>query len=251
VRTVVLTASAGTFSGLGEALSDLPVLIEERPLIHFAFPEDWTELDSALERMDSYTAMALTSPRAARAVLDRVRATGVAWGAASRRPVVWASGPATAAVLEETLGPISTAPTELVGKQGAGASVAQAMLDAGTAGRVLYPCGESRRDELPAQLRSRGIQVDEVVCYRSVLAGENAARTVAVRASVLVVSSPAVAQLLARACTQTRPDLLAVGPTTAEAARASGWVPTAVAREPTVGALAECLRTLLTLESRK
>jgi uroporphyrinogen-III synthase len=251
VGTVVVTASAGTFSGLGESLTGFPVLIEEHPLIRFTFPEDWSQLDSALGRLKSYTAVVITSPRAARAVVDRVRATGIGSPVGSRSPVVWVSGAATAAVLEGALGPIRTAEPVEVGTQGAGAAVAQAMLAAGIAGRVLYPCGETRRDELPAQLRDRGIQVDEIVCYHTVLAGEDAARAAAARASVVVVSSPAVAQLLARACTQTgRPDLLAVGPTTADAARGAGWAPTAVAREPTVGALAECVRTLLNARQR-
>ena len=55
---------------------------------------------------------------------------------------------------------------------------------------------------------------------------------------MLVVASPTVADLLARACPPgVRPALVAVGPTTAAAARASGWAPDAVAPRPTVEAL--------------
>ena len=68
------------------------------------------------------------------------------------------------------------------------------------AGPVLFPCGEIRRDELPTRLRQEGIEVDEVVCYRSVLAGESRrARAAVRRAGILVVASPTVAELLARA----------------------------------------------------
>ena len=68
--------------------------------------------------------------------------------------------------------------------------------------------------------------MDEVVCYRSVLASESAAHAAAARGTVLVVASPTVADLLVRACPpDARPDLLAVGPTTAASARASGWSP--------------------------
>ncbi len=38
VETVVVTASAGTFPGLAEALRALPVLVEEHPLMNFAPP---------------------------------------------------------------------------------------------------------------------------------------------------------------------------------------------------------------------
>jgi uroporphyrinogen-III synthase len=116
----------------------------------------------------------------------------------------------------------------------------------GMAGPVLFPCGEIRRDELPTRLRQEGIEVDEVVCYRSVVAGEDAAREAVRRAGILIVASPTVAELLARASAPApRPSLLAVGPTTAAAARAAGWSPAAVAEHPDVDALVAEVRTLL------
>jgi uroporphyrinogen-III synthase len=120
------------------------------------------------------------------------------------------------------------------------------MLKAGVTGPVLFPCGEIRRDELPTRLRREGIEVVEVVCYRTVLADESAARSAAEQAGILVVASPSVADLLARAARpETRPRMLAVGPTTAAAARASGWAPAAVAAQPEVDALLAGVRSLL------
>jgi uroporphyrinogen-III synthase len=111
---------------------------------------------------------------------------------------------------------------------------------------VLFPCGDIRRDELPARLRDDGITVEEVVCYRSVLAGEMEARQAAERAQIVIVASPSVADLLARACPPgARPALLAVGPTTAAAARASGWPPAGVAPRPTTEALANGVRAIM------
>ena len=129
---------------------------------------------------------------------------------------------------------------------GAAAAVAAEMLREGIAGPVLFPCGEIRRDELPTRLRQEGIEVDEVVCYRSIVAGEEAARGAVRRAGILIVASPTVAELLARASAPTpRPPLLAVGPTTAAAARAAGWSPAAVAEHPDVDALVAEVRSLL------
>ena len=66
------------------------------------------------------------------------------------------------------------------------------------------------------------------------------------RAGILIVASPTVAELLARASAPTpRPPLLAVGPTTAAAARAAGWSPAAVAEHPDVVALVAEVRSLL------
>jgi uroporphyrinogen-III synthase len=125
-------------------------------------------------------------------------------------------------------------------------ALALAMLDAGVGSPVLFPCGDTRRDELPERLRSQGIEVEEVVCYRSVLASESVARAAAARGTMLVVASPTVANLLVRACPpDIRPDLLALGPTTAASARASGWLPAAVASSPSAGALVAAVKDLL------
>jgi uroporphyrinogen-III synthase len=237
--TVVVTASAGTFPGLTEALRALPAAVEERPLMSFVPPLDWTPVDQAIAELARFEAVAVTSPRAARAFAERL-------GLRRERPSVWAAGAGTAAALGTALGAARSPTAASTGKLGAAAALARDMLALGIRGPVLYPCGEIRRDELPARLRAEGIEVTEVVCYRSVLAGESAARDAAERARVLVVASPSVADLLARACPAgSRPALLAVGPTTAAAARAAGWPPSGVARRPAVDALVSGVRTLL------
>lgn len=245
METVVVTASAGTFPGLVDALKAIPVAVEERSLLDFTSPADWKPLDVALDRFAKYGAVAFTSPRAARAVVERIEFRG-------RRPergttaTVWAGGPATAAALADKLDPVRTPRVDEAARLGAAGALARAMVDAGVLGPVLFPCGQLRREELPERLRSAGVEVEEVECYRSVLASEPEARMVAARGTVLVVTSPSVAVLLARACPpDARPDLLAVGPTTAAAARESGWLPTAVAAQPSAEALAAAVRALV------
>lgn len=122
--------------------------------------------------------------------------------------------------------------------------MAQAMLDAGVGSPVLFLCGDARREELTDRLTGQGIKVDEVVCYRSILASEPDALAAAARATVLVVTSPRVARLLATVCTQgRRPDLVAVGPTTARSAQDRGWLPAAVAASPTVQAITTAVQS--------
>ncbi len=244
-QTVVLTASAGTFPGLAEALKEVPVVVEERPLLSFAPPWDWVALDVALDRLNSFGAVAFTSRRAAGAFLARWRARGKSWSDGKGMPAAWAIGPATAAELAGQLGPVRV-PGGAVSGAGAAENLGRSMIQEPVNGSVLFPCGDIRRDELPQILRQNGIEVHEVVCYRSVLADESQARTAAATGGVLVVASPSVADLLARACPRsTRPELLAVGPTTAASARAAGWSPAAVASEPTVRALSSAIRDLL------
>ena len=244
--TVVVTASAGAFPGLLDALRAIPVAVEEQPLMTFAPPLDWRPLDDALARLGQFDAIAFTSPRSAGAFADRIATVGGWPGTGERGPVCWASGAGTAQALGEPLGPVSQPGDRAVGRHGAAGALARAMMEAGVAGPVLFPCGDIRRDELPARLRAGGIAVEEVVCYRSVLASEAEARRASERAQVLLVASPSVADLLARSCPPgSRPALLAVGPTTAAAARASGWPPAATATRPTAEALAAGVRGLL------
>lgn len=249
---VVLTVSQGAFPGLADGLRSLSVTVEERPLLTFAPPLDWGPVDRALGNLSGYAALAFTSPRAARAFIARafIERRGESGPAPRRRgealPPVWGGGPGTAAALAPLAASVRGAPEEEIGRIGAAAALAAAMLGAGVAGPVLFPCGEIRREELPTRLRHEGVEVDEVVCYRAVLADEAAAREAAERAAILVVASPSVADLLARvARSEDRPRMLAVGPTTAAAARASGWPPAAVAGQPDVEALLAGVRSLL------
>ncbi len=239
--TVLVTASAGTFPGLADALRAIPVGVEEVPLMTFAPPLDWRPVDAAVRALASYGAIAFTSPRSARTFAERVKELGVSPGTTA-----WAAGAGTAQALGEVLGPVRRPDERAVGERGAAAALAAALLAAGLQGPVLFPCGDIRRDELPARLRDGGIAVDEVVCYRSVLAGEREARLAAERAQIVLVASPSVADLLARACPPgVRPALLAVGPTTAAAARASGWAPASVAARPTTDGLVGAVRAIL------
>jgi uroporphyrinogen-III synthase len=244
--TVLVTASAGTFPGLAEALRAIPVGVEEVPLITFAPPLDWRPVDASIRDLGRYAAVAFTSPRSAQAFAERVAVLGGA-GAMTE---AWAAGAGTAQALGGTLGEVRRPAEHEVGKRGAAAALssalAAALLAAARSGPVLFPCGDIRRDELPSRLRDDGIEVEEVVCYRSVLAGELEARRAAQRAQIVVVASPSVADLLARACPPgVRPALLAVGPTTAAAARSSGWPPAGVAKRPTAEALVAGVRALM------
>jgi uroporphyrinogen III methyltransferase / synthase len=243
--TVVVTASAGSFPGLAAALRKIPVTLEERPLMTFAPPSDWAPLDAALERIGEYGALVFTSPRAAESFVARLTERRITLPG-EETLVVWVSGPQTATPLQGVVARTHLPTAHDRGTLGAAKALARAMLAERVKGPVLFSCGEEHRGELSQELGNQGVRVDEIVCYRSVLAEESEARLAASRGRVLVVASPRVAGLLARACPRdARPELLAVGPTTAESARAAGWSPSAVAVEPTARALATAVRTLL------
>jgi uroporphyrinogen-III synthase len=245
VERIVITASAGSFPGLAEALSAPGRTVAEQPLIHFTAPSSWTPLDQALDRLPEYQAIALTSPRAATAFATRLAHRGIRWPLVNA-PTIWAGGAGTAAALGGSLGPVRTPDEREAGASGAAAALAQLMLNARITGPVLFPCGNNRREVLPRRLESEGVRVDEVVCYQSFLADESEARAAAAGATLLIVASPSVADLLIDACSPgSRPALIAVGPTTAQAARDGRWEPAAVASHPArdavIAAVAEVL----------
>lgn len=242
-----MTAAEGGFADLGERLRELRVHVRERPLLTFAPPESWTEVDAAIARLDQFRTLVVTSPRGAAALVDRLVHAGRPLPRRDGTLDVWAAGATTAAALGARLGPVRTPARDLLRRMGASAAIARTLLaEASSTGPVLYACGADRRDELPTLLTAAGMQVHEVVCYRTVLATEAAARAAVAHADIVIVSSPSVASLLARSCPPgLRPELLAVGPTTAERARSAGWVPAAIAERPDADALTAGVRALL------
>jgi uroporphyrinogen-III synthase len=243
---VVVTASAGTLSELPAMLGSLPIVVEEHPLLRFEPPSDWSGLDAALDDLPRFDSVALTSPRAAQAVAQRMR---LRKPARAGGPAVWAVGLATARALAGTLAPVRMPEQALA--SGSGAALARAMLEFGCKGTVLFPCGDRRREELPSLLRAGRCEVHEVVCYRSVLASRAEASDAAARASILVVASPSVMTLLAESCPPPdRPQLVCIGPTTSALASESGWPPAAVADQPTSRQVASAITGLLAKQNR-
>lgn len=238
---VAITLSEGALAGLDERLAAAGHEVRRVPLLSFEPPPTFDALDAALVQIRHYAAVAVTSPRAATALAERVRAGGHA----PLHTPTWAVGERTAAPLREVCDEVHVV-TSTGGEQGAAESLAAGMLASRVRGAVLFPCGELRRDTLPRLLAGAGCRVDEVLCYRTVLPSPEAARDALGRAHLLVVGSPSVAELLAGAIPEPeRPLLVAVGPTTGAAAEAAGWIPDATSARPTVDAIAGACLTLL------
>jgi len=233
---VVLTFARGTLPGLAESLRAMGFDPAERPLISFEPPPTWGPLDDALRELDRYTAIAVTSRRGAQAVADRLRIN-------PPNVELWAAGPASAEPLASRFAAVRLG--EPRAKEGAGASLARAMIAAKVRPPVLYPCGDRRRDELIDTLTQAGITIDARIAYRTVLAEPAAARAAIAAADILVIASPSVARLAAAAAANGgRPALVAVGPTTAGAAREVGWPPAGTADRPLADVVAEVVRAL-------
>ncbi len=243
--TVVVTLSDRALDGLDALLAGFDVEVRRRPLLEFRPPASWAPLDAALGALGRYAGLAVTSPRAAEAVAARLALASPAVRRQALAATAWVAGPRTAEPLRGQVGTCLAA-DGANDDDGAAGAVARAIVAARPEGPVLFPSGDRRRDVLPALLAEAGIAVEEVPAYRSLLADDATARAALAGADAVVVGSPSVARLLAHACpVHARPELVAIGPTTAAAASGEGWPPAAVAERPSADALAHRVCALL------
>lgn len=233
---ITSTLSRGSLPGLAGALRALDLSVLEKSLLRFTPVGDWTELDAALTQREQFSAVVLSSPRAARAVRERLRALPphVTRGL----PPLWAVGPATAAVLAG----VATVRIPSLGSDAR--SLTAQILEAGLDGPVLYPCGESHREELPSSLAARGVPVKAIVCYRAELASGELIAAVLAETDVVLIGSHRVLTAVADVRPKERPHLLCLGPATARTARGLGWPPWAIAVTPTVAGVRQALQSV-------
>jgi uroporphyrinogen-III synthase len=242
---VLLTRPAGRGEGLATRLRALgaePVL---RPMIAYAPPADPAALDEALGRLEAgvYEWLLLTSARAVEAVAEGLSARAPHLGYRVSLKI-GAVGPATAAACRELLGAAPAAlPERFVGEE-----LATVMGDA-VGRRVLLPNADIARPDLEERLRTAGALVDRVVAYRTVPApGADVAELLAAGGlDALLFTSGSAAEAFAQqvghdGLAQARRLLVVcLGPITAEACRALGLEPTAVAAEATEESLVAAL----------
>jgi uroporphyrinogen-III synthase len=237
MKRVVLTTARESLAGLADALRALHLQVFEQPLISFLPPDDWSAFDQSVREIDSFAAVALTSPRAAAALAARLPKTQCA-------VPTWTSGTTTAQALGDAMTAVHVADSRGA-DEGAAEAVADAMLDAGVGSPVLFPCGNLRRDALVVRLEAAGVTVRPALCYRTVLGSPEKARNACDAGDVVVVGSPSVARLLAANVDQSnRPRLVALGRTTAMEAERSGWRPDAVADRADVDGVVRAIAIL-------
>ncbi|WP_243837146.1 uroporphyrinogen-III synthase [Curtobacterium sp. PhB25] len=172
-------------------------------------PLDCGPLDRAVARLAGYAWVVVTSATAVTVLAERV--TGLP------------SGVRVAAVGEPTARAARAAGwvVDLVPEQASAAALVDALPD--TDGTVLFPRSEIAAPTLVDGLRARGIDVDDVVAYRTVGTGDEPIALDAVADAVLVTSG-SVAREIARRMTPLDPRTLVacIGPGTAADARAAG-----------------------------
>ncbi|MGD9763501.1 MAG: uroporphyrinogen-III C-methyltransferase [Candidatus Binatia bacterium] len=226
-RRIVVTRPRAQAGGFIDALTDAGADVLACPAIEIAPPESWAALDAAIERLEIYDWLVLTSVNGVAMFFGRLRARGRDVRALHRTRVAAVGSETAAAIGERGL------VADLVPAEFRAEAVAEALRAAGIGGaRVLLPRAAVAREVLPAMLRDAGAMVDEVASYRTVRGRADQAELrglLAARAIDLVTftSSSTVTNFLALLGADA-PALLAavpaacIGPITADTARAAG-----------------------------
>jgi uroporphyrinogen III methyltransferase/synthase len=227
ITKVVITRSRKGNDELARSLKALdfePIPIDT---IEFLPPDDWSSVDSALERLGEFDWLLLTSPTGAEFFAQRMRTLSLPlpWGG---KPEVAAVGEKTGAALQSKGVKVGFVPTEYLTR-----ALAE-QLPKGRGKRTLILRADIGDPEAIATLEREGFEVTDLTVYRtsSVAADEEEAIPTSVRdADAIVFASPSAVEAFMKrldtdaAASALKKRLLAVciGPVTAKAARERGF----------------------------
>jgi uroporphyrinogen III methyltransferase/synthase len=221
--TVVVTRSREQAGPLAAALLAAGARVVEMPVVEIAAPEDGgAALAKAIAGVAGYDWVAFTSANAVHRFVPLLRD-----GRALRETRIAVVGEATAGALSCYHLVADLAPDAGVATA---AGMAEAFPEAPAGGRVLFPRAAVARPSLPAGLRDKGWEVDEVVAYRTVGAPPPSPPVAGLLAEAEVVTFAAPSAVTAYLAMRTAggeplplpPVVACIGPVTAEAARLAG-----------------------------
>jgi len=240
-----------------EQCSDLCAHLESRgaqviasPLLRFALPEDLVPLDAALQALGEFDWWLITSQHAVEFAAARCYTLGAQLAELARVVRVGAVGVATAEAACR-----AGIAVEYVAKQQSGAGLAEELAGKVACKRVLLLRSNLADSALPTSLAARGAEITDVIAYRTLPpADEERKRVTEIsweHVDAAIFFSPSAIRHLADAIGAEKMRevsgnavSVAVGPTTAEAARKHGFVRCVQAEEPSpaavVRALEEC-----------
>lgn len=244
---------------------DLCTLLERTGLEPVCVPtiavgpvDDLTALDSALDRIDTFTYIILPSANAARVTGERLRARGITpaqpggcprggtTGGHGVGPRI-VCGPSTAAVVQAFGWQVTLTPSPFSGEAAVVAITAERGEDLSGVS-VLVPRAEDGGATLAQSLRERHAVVDEVVVYRTTPVQESPALVRALTEGppeAVTFFSPSAVQGFASASVGLdnlgKMVVACIGATTAAAAREHGFRVDVVAPDTTAAALVDAL----------
>ncbi len=256
-KTLVVTRAAAQSSELCAELTARGASVRLLPLISFAPPENFDELDAALKSIESFDWILFTSANAVQALDRRGEEIALRLTETAKLPRAAAVGPATSDAAEA-----AGFSVEYVAADHSGSGLARELGKELRGRKVLLPRSDRANPDVPAALRRCGALVTEVVAYRNLPPGNTAREKVQQSLQdgvdgILFYSPSAVQNFLELAggerlkALQGRTVMAAIGHTTAAALSAAGIQRVARAADATTKAIIEALEGHLGCTKRR
>ncbi|MGD0096888.1 MAG: uroporphyrinogen-III synthase [Terracidiphilus sp.] len=240
-RRILVTRAVQQAGKLSDGLCALGAEPVEVPVLEIVAPESYEPLDEAIQHLDRYDWLILTSSNTLRAVNTRGVRFGVNPANAAGLSVA-AVGSATAETARHRGFHIAVVPEAYVAE-----SLVSALGDLVCGKRVLLPRAAVARDVIPDALRAAGAEVDVVDAYRNVLpeaAPEQLRRAVSGGLDVATFTSSSSVTHLAEAARAAgiawplaQVPAVSIGPITSQTLRELGWPPEVEANPSDIGGL--------------
>ena len=158
-HTVLLTRPKGSADRFAELLAQHGIGVVHLPMIDIVPPASWDAVDEAIDAVEVYTGIVLTSANAARFFLDRCRER---LGTLETLPPVHAVGEKTAEAARGYGIEVATVP-----ETSSAGHLAQALGDVSNH-FFLQPGADLMREDFAKQVEARGGRVNRVTVYRTV-----------------------------------------------------------------------------------
>jgi uroporphyrinogen III methyltransferase/synthase len=246
-KRVLVTREERQSGRMVRALRDAGAEAVVRPMIRLVPPDDWAEVDAALDAIASYDAVLITSANAIRFLAGRAEARGVSLTPPGLQ--VLCVGPQTANATRDAGVPVHRIPESRYDADGLLDEITKHLPPRGR--RFLFPRAEGAREVLPRGLASAGAQVDSVTLYRTLPPAIDAAEMRALLLDegldALTFTSPStVENFVALLDDESRAAagrciVAVIGPVTAEALRREGFAPDVTAERASVPDLVAAL----------
>jgi uroporphyrinogen-III synthase len=242
-RTILVTRARHQAGRLSTDLLALGAQVIEIPTIEISPPDSYEPLDTALRNLDDYDWLIVTSSNTLTVLRERASLQGLTLSAFSHLEIA-AIGSATAESIREFGLKVAFMPREYVAE-----SLIDALEDQIRGQRVLLARAASARDTIPDALRAKGMHVEIVDAYRTVIPSDSIDRVREIFGpgarlpdAVTFTSSSSVANFLAllrEAGAQGINGIhaISIGPVTTRTLREQGWYPSAEANPHTISGL--------------
>lgn len=244
-RRIAITRARAQGDALRRPLEALGADVVEIPTIAIRNPESWEPLDGAIQRLEQFDFLILTSVNGVEKLLERLKACGKPLSALGRLEV-GAIGPATAEALAREGVRVDFIPQSYQAE-----GLVEALQHRSLAGKViLIPRAAVARDLVQRALRARGAQVEVVAAYRTVLPAfteGTLTRLLAPPPDLVTFTSSSTATNFARlieehGLTPCKVKAASIGPITSGTARQLGFEVVLEAAEFTIPGLVSAIR---------